>query len=133
MLFDLKLTIHSTGLPTAFRYLLGQDCPLLFVIIICALPLQNIIAPQTAQQDEHGTESSRTTGASSNTQPVATRLQLRHQLAQRKTSYTATGTMNLDEQFEIVCETGRSKNKKQHANRCESSRIDVDTRQLLVS
>jgi len=44
--FDWKITIYSSGLPTSFRYHLALDFPLLFVIIISSLSLQQIMAQQ---------------------------------------------------------------------------------------
>jgi len=72
--FDLKLTRYSSGLPTSFGYL-PQNFPLHFIIIISSLSQQQIMAPQTPQQVENGTESSRTTGASANTPPADNQLQ----------------------------------------------------------
>jgi len=100
--FDLKLTIYSSGLPTSFRYLLSQDVPLHFVIIISSLPQQRIMPPQRPQQDDGGTESSKTTGASSNTPPAETPLHHRHHLAHRDAANAATGNMTLDSQLKIV-------------------------------
>jgi len=90
------------------------------------------MAPQTPQHSELGTESSRTTSASSNTPPAETQLQCRHDLAHRNASNAATENMTLDAQLNIVRQTGSGKNKKQHAIRCEYSRIEVDDRQLMI-
>ena len=74
--FDLKLTIYSSGLPTSCHYLLPQEFPLRFDIIISPLPEQRIMAPEKPQQGECGTESSRTTGPSSDAPPTVTQVQL---------------------------------------------------------
>jgi len=130
--FDLKLIIYSSGLPTSFRYILAQDFPLLFSIIISSLPPQQIMAPQTPQQGEHGTESSRTTGASSNMPPAETQLQRRHQLAHHDAANAATENRTLDTQLNTVHKTGSSKNKKLHMIGCEDCGIKVDERQLII-
>ena len=119
--FDLKLTIFSSGLPTFVRDLLSQDIPLRFVIIISSLPQQQIMAAQTPQQVEHGTESSRRMGASANTPPAETQPQRRHQLAHRNAATAATEQMTLDAQSRIVRKTGSGKNKKQRTIGCEYS------------
>jgi len=119
--FDLKLTIYSSGLPTAFHYLLPQDSPLRFVIIISSLPLQQIIIPQTPHQVEHGTESSKTMGASSDTSCPGTQPQCRHHLTHRDATNPATGNMTLDAPLKMVCKTGSTNSKKQHAIGCEYS------------
>ena len=130
--FDLKLTIYSSGFPTSVHGLLPQDFPLRFVIIISSLPQQQIMAPQTGLQGESGTESSRTTGASSNTPPAETQLQHRHHLVHRNVANPATENMTLDAKTMIVCKTGSSKNKKQPAIGCKCSRIELHSRQLMI-
>jgi len=124
--FDLKLTIYSGGLPTGFHYLLALDFPLLFIIIISSFPLQQIMAPLTPQQDEHGTKSSRTRGASSNMHPVETQLQHRLHLAHRDAANTPTESLTLYTQLEIGWKIGSGRNKMQHGIGCEYSRIAVD-------
>jgi len=95
----LKPTIYSSGPPTSFRYLLPQDFPLCFVIIISSLPQQQIMAPQTPQQGESGTELTRTMGASSNTPPAETHPQRRYNLVHRDAANAATKKMTLDAQL----------------------------------
>jgi len=89
----------------SFCYPLPQDFPLCFVIIISSLPQQQIMALQTPQQVQDGTESSRTTGASSNMRLAETQLQCRHHLAHRDAGIAATKTMTLDAQLKIVRKT----------------------------
>jgi len=101
--FDSKLTIYSSGFPTALRYLLPQDFPLRFVIIISSHLHQQIMAPQTPQQCEGGTESSRTMGAYSNTPPAETQLECRHDLVHCDAANAATGNITLHPQLKIVC------------------------------
>jgi len=130
--FDMKLTIYFSGLPTSFRYLLPQDFPLHFITIISSLPQQHIMAPQTPQQGESGTESSRTTGTSSNMPPAETQLQCTHHLAHRDAANAATKNMTLNTQLRIVYDTGSCKDKKQHGIGCDHTRIEVDGSQLII-
>jgi len=90
------------------------------------------MAPQTPQQGARGTESSRTTRASSNTPPAETQLQRRHRLAHRDAANAATENMTLYAQFKIVRKTRSSKNKKQHAIGCEYGQTEVDGCQLMI-
>jgi len=90
------------------------------------------MAPQTPQQVENGTESSRMTGASSITPPTGTKLQWRHHFAHCDTANAANANMTLDSQLKIGCKSVRSKYKNQHVITCEYSRIKVDDRQLTI-
>ena len=94
--FDLQLTIYSSGLPTSFRYLLLQNSPLRFFIIISSLPQQPIMAPLTPQRSKSGTESSRMMGVSSITPPSLTHLQIKHNLVHRYSANAATENMTRD-------------------------------------
>jgi len=127
--FDLKLTIHSSGLPTSLRYLLPQDFPLRFIIIISSSWQQWIMAPRAPQQGESGTESSSTMAVSSDTQPAETQLQRRHHLAHHDAANAATKNLTLHTQFKIVRKTTIRKNTKQHAIGCMCSRVEVHGRQ----
>ena len=119
--YDLTLTIYSSGYPTSFQYLLPQDIPLRSSIIISSLSQQQIMAQQTPQQVEHGSESSRTTGTSAITPPAETQLQLRHHLAHHDAANAATENMTLDTHLKIVRKSRSSKNRKRHSIRCEYS------------
>jgi len=130
--FDLKLTRYSSGLPTAFRYLLPQDFSLCFIIIISWLSQQQIMAPQPPQQGEGGTESSRKTAMSSDTPPAETQLQRRHHIVHRDAANAAPDNVTLDALLTVVRKTGSRKNTKQHAIRCKCNRIGVDSRQLMI-
>jgi len=130
--FDLKLTKYSSGLLTSFRYLLPQDFPLCFIITISSLPKQHIMAPETPQQGESGAESSRTIGASSNTPPAETQLQLRNHWVHCDTANEDTKNLTLDALLKIVRKTGSSKNTKQHVMRYKCSRIVVHSHQLMI-
>jgi len=107
--FDFRLTVFSSGLPTTFHDVLPQDFPLHFVIIIFALPQQEIIAPQTPPQGESGIESSRAMGTSSIMPPAETQLQHRHFLAHRDDPNAATDSMTLDAKFKTARTSGSSK------------------------
>ena len=90
------------------------------------------MAPETPQQGESGTESSRMMGTSSNMPPAVTQLQRRHHFAHRNTANAATRYLTLDAQLKIVCESRNSKKKTQHVIRCQYSRIEVNGSQLLI-
>jgi len=130
--FVLKLTIYSSGLPTSYRYLLPQDLPVHFVIIISSLPLQQIMAPRTPHQGESGTGSSRTMGTLSNMPCAETQLQRRNHVAHPNHANAATEHVCLDSWSKIVHKTGSSQNKKQHVIGCEYSRFEVDCTQLII-
>jgi len=90
------------------------------------------MAPQTPQQVEHGTESSRTTGASANTPLTETQLQRRHDLAHRDAANAATENTTLDAHLTFVRKAGCSKNLQQHTIGCEYSRFVVDDCQPMI-
>jgi len=69
------------------------------------------MSPETPQLCESGTESSRTTGASSNTPPAETQLPRRDHLVHLNAANAATENMTLDPQLKIVGQPGSSKNK----------------------
>jgi len=91
-----------------------------------------MMAPQTRQQGESGTESSRTMGTASNMPPAETQLQHRHHLAHRDAANAATQNMTLDARLKIGDETGSSMNMKQHAIGCMYSQTNVDSSQLSI-
>jgi len=84
------------------------------------------MAPQTPQQGESGTESTRTTGTSSNMPPTETQLQHQHHLAHRDAANAATKNMTRETQLKTVRTTGSCKNMKQQAIGFKYSRIEVD-------
>jgi len=90
------------------------------------------MTPQTPQQGASGSESSRTTGDSSNTPPAETQPQHRHQVVQDDTDNAATEYMTKDAQLTMVHQAGSSINKKQHAIGCEFIHTEVDGRQLTI-
>ena len=82
-------------------------------------PQQQVVAPQAPHPGAIGSESSRTTGTSSNAQPAETQLQCRDQSVNHDTPIAATENMTQDAILKTVSNTGQSKNKKQHAIGCE--------------
>jgi len=126
-----QLTVTHSILTCSSRYNL-QHFPLLFVIIFLTFPQQQAMAPETLQPGALGAESSRTTGAWSNTPPVETQQQRRHQLVHCDAAIVATENMAQDAHLKTVCKTGSNKNKKQHAFRWESIHVSVDDGQLTI-
>jgi len=90
------------------------------------------MAPQTPQPGVIESESSRTTGASSN-EPLAEIVQqCRHQIVHRDAAIAATENMAQDAHLKRVCNTGRSNDRKQYAIRCEYLHIDVEGGQVTI-
>jgi len=77
------------------------------------------MAPQTPQPGVIQSESSRTTGASSNAPVAESHLQRRHPLVHRDAAIAATKNMAQDAHLKKVGKTGRSNNRQQHAIGCE--------------
>jgi len=96
------------------------------------LPHKHVMAPQTSQQGGSRSESSRTTGASSNTPPAETQLQCRHDFVHHDAANAATENMTVDAQLKMVCRTRSSRNDKQHAHGYEYGRIVEDGCQLMI-
>ena len=90
------------------------------------------MAPQAPRLGKSGTESSRTTGASSNTPPAETPLQWRHHSVQCNAANAATENITVDAQLKIVSNTGCSNNMKQHPIRGKCSWNEVHGRQLMI-
>jgi len=82
-------------------------------------PQQQVVAQQTPLPGGIQSESSRTTGASSNSPQVETQLQRRHQLVHRDAAIAATENMTQDAHLKKVRKTGRCNDRQQHAIRCE--------------
>jgi len=76
------------------------------------------MAPQTALLGGIQSESSRTTGASSNAAQAETQLQRTHQLVHRDAAIAATENMAQGADLKKVCKTGRRNNRQQHAIGC---------------
>jgi len=68
---------------------------------------------------DSGSNTGRLAGATSNTELLGTQQQRRHKLVHRDAGNVATKHMTQDAHLKIVCKTGSSKNKKQHAVGCE--------------
>jgi len=88
-------------------------------------PRQQVMATQTPQRGESGSESSEMTGASSSVSLDGTQQQCRHQLVHREAANVATENTTQDAHLKIVLTTGSSTTNKQHAIGCESVHIMV--------
>jgi len=93
---------------------------------------QQAMPPATLSPGAIVAESSRMTAASSNAPLGETQQQRRHQLVHRDAAIVATENMTQDAHLNKVHKTRSSKNKKQHAIRCESIHICVDDGQLRI-
>jgi hypothetical protein len=72
-------------------------------------------------------------GTTSNTELHGTQQQRRHKLVYRHAANEATKHMTQDANLKIVCKTGSSKNRKQHAVGCEYILIVAKGGQLTMS
>jgi hypothetical protein len=63
---------------------------------------------------------------------IGTQQERRHQLLHRKAADAATKHMTQDAHLKIICNTGSSTNKKQHAVGCEYLHTMVNGHQLTV-
>jgi hypothetical protein len=68
---------------------------------------------------ESGSNTGRLAGTTSNTELLGTQQEGRHKLGHRDAASVATKYMTQDAHIKIFRKTGTSKNKKQHAVRCE--------------
>jgi len=109
-------------LRTSHFFLLSSSSP---------FPHQQVMTTQTPQTGESGFESSETKGASFNASLQGTQQQHRHQSVHREAANVGTEKMTQDAHLKIVCKTGSSMNKKQHAIGCEYVHIMVDGSQLM--
>jgi hypothetical protein len=87
---------------------------------------------QPPPPDESGSNTGRLAGATSNTEILGEQQEHRHQLGHRDAANAATKHMTQDAHVKIVCKTGSSKNKKQHAVGCVSIHIEANGGQLTV-
>jgi len=69
-------------------------------------------------------------GATPNTELLRTQQECRHKLVHRDAANVATKHMTQYAHLKIVCKTGSSKNKKQHAGGCEYILIETNGGQL---
>jgi len=81
---------------------------------------------------ESGSYTGSLVGATSNMAILGTQQQRRHKLVHRDDANVATKHMNQDAHLKIVRKTGSSKNKNQHAVRCEFIFIKANGGQLTV-
>jgi len=96
------------------------------------IPQQQIMDTQSPQPGESGSKSSRMAGATSNMAIIGTQQERRHQLVHHDAANAATKHMTHDAHSKIVCKTGSSKNKKQHAVGCENIHIKIKGHQLTI-
>jgi len=76
------------------------------------------MAEQTPQPCAIGSESSQTTGASSKAPPAETQQHYRQQLVHCNAAIGDIKNMKQDAHLKILCESGGTKNTKQHAIGC---------------
>jgi len=81
---------------------------------------------------ESGSNTGRLVGATSNTEILGTQQERRHKLVHCDAANVATKHMTQDAHLKIVRKTGSSKNKKQHAVRCEYILIEANGGKLTV-
>ena len=81
---------------------------------------------------ESGSNTGRLAGATSNTDILGTQQEVRHKLVHRDAANAATNHMTQVAHLKIVCKTGSSTNKKQHAVGCEYNHIEANGSQLSV-
>jgi len=88
------------------------------------------MATETPPAGISGSESSRSTGASSNMSPIGTQQERRHQVVHRDTANAANKNMTQDAHFKMLCKTRSSKNKRRHAIGYEYIQLMVNGYQL---
>jgi len=77
-----------------------------------------------------GSNTSRLVGVKSNTEMLGTQHERRQNLVHFNAANAAIKHMTQDTDLKIVCKTGSSKNKKQHAVRCKYIHIEANGSQL---
>jgi len=80
---------------------------------------------QSPPPGESGSNTGRLAGATSNTDILGTQQERRHKLVHRDAANAATKHMTQDAHLKIVCKTGSSKNRKQHAVGCVYIHIEA--------
>ena len=88
------------------------------------------MAPDTPRRSVIQSESSRTTGSSSDARLAETQHQRGHQLVHRNAAIVATDNIAQDKLFKNVHITGLSNNGQQHAIGCEKLHINIERSQL---
>jgi len=87
---------------------------------------------QPAQAAEKGSKSSWLAGTTSNTSLIGTQQECTHQLVHRDAAIAATRNIMQDTHLNIICPTGSSNNRKQHAVGCGYIHVVVNGCQLTV-
>ena len=87
---------------------------------------------QPPQPGPSGSKSDQLAGASLNTSLIGIQQERRQQLVHREAADAATKHMTEDAHLKIICKTGSSMNKKQHAVGREYLHTMVNGRQLTV-
>ena len=82
---------------------------------------------------ESGSNTGRLAGATSNTTILGTQQECRHKLVHCDVANAAAKHMTRDAHLKIICKTGSSKNKKQHAVGCEYTYMEANGSQFTVS
>jgi len=98
-----------------------------FFSISSSSPIRNlqVMAPQTHQPGDSGSESSRLMESSSNSLLADTQPPRRHQVVHRDNDNSATEYMTQEEYIHIIYRTGSSKNQKQQAIQSRYNHITV--------
>jgi len=87
---------------------------------------------QTPQPEVTGSESSQTTGVSTDSSHNGTQHERSHQLVHHNATYAASKHMTQDANSKIVRKTWSSMNKKQHGIACEYLHTVVNGREITV-
>jgi len=105
-----------------------------FFSLLSSSPIAHhqIMDTQTPEPGETGSESSWTMGILSDMSHNGTQQQRRHQLVHRNAANAVTKHMTQNKHLTIICETGSSRNKKQHAIGCEYIHTLVNSGQITV-
>jgi hypothetical protein len=85
-----------------------------------------------ATPGESGANTGRLVGATSNTDILCTQQECRHKLVHHHAANAATKHKTQDAHLKIVCKTGSSKNKKQHAEGYEYIHVEAMCGQLTI-
>jgi len=126
----------SLRLPIPFwieaSYIFHRTSHFFSLIIISALPHQQIMGQQTCQPGGSWSELSTTGRASSNTPPVENQLQCRHHSFHRDAAKAATYNLTLQIQLKVVHKTGHRTNRNPHAMEFKCSSLEVENHQASI-
>jgi len=123
--------LHIPSWPEA-KYIIPKISLFFSLASSSPVPHQRMMASQTPQQGEHGSESGQSTGGSSNASLAGTEQQCRQQLVRRNAANAATQIMTQHAHWNIVCNNRRSKDENQHTIRCDYIHIVGNSRQLTI-